>query len=112
MPNHVWERRPDGQLEKCAEAAALRRAFPEELGNEYTAEEMEGQLYYAEREIAPPQKASARPTTFADLVALKGWPAPRQSHNSPADDIAAAASPGVTSSPAPGDLNFDEPPME
>lgn len=29
----------------CAEAAALRRAFPEELGNEYAAEEMEGKNY-------------------------------------------------------------------
>ena len=32
-----------GQLEKCAEAGALRRAFPEEIGNALTAEEMEGQ---------------------------------------------------------------------
>jgi hypothetical protein len=38
----MWCRRPFGQIEKCAEAAALRRAFPEEIGNEYTAEEMEG----------------------------------------------------------------------
>ena len=35
--------RPVGQLEKCAEARALRRAFPEEIGNALTAEEMEGQ---------------------------------------------------------------------
>ena len=35
--------RPVGQLEKCAEAGALRRAFPEEIGNALTAEEMEGQ---------------------------------------------------------------------
>lgn len=41
-PNDMWIKRPRGQLEKCAEAAALRRAFPEELGNEYAAEEMEG----------------------------------------------------------------------
>lgn len=42
LPNQMWEERPEGQLEKCAEAAALRRAFPEELGNELTAEEMAG----------------------------------------------------------------------
>lgn len=42
VPNATWRRRPFGQLEKCAEAAALRRAFPEELGGEYTADEMEG----------------------------------------------------------------------
>lgn len=41
-PNDRWRRSPYGMLEKCAEAAALRRAFPEEIGNEPTAEEMEG----------------------------------------------------------------------
>ncbi len=41
-PNSMWRRRPFGQIEKCAEAAALRAAFPEEVGNEYTAEEMQG----------------------------------------------------------------------
>lgn len=39
-PNSMWKQRPYGQIEKCAEAAALRKAFPEELGNEYAAEEM------------------------------------------------------------------------
>lgn len=42
VPNAMWCKRPFGQLEKCAEAAALRRAFPEEIGEQYTAEEMEG----------------------------------------------------------------------
>jgi hypothetical protein len=39
----MWARRPRGQLAKVAEANALRIAFPEEAGAEYTAEEMEGQ---------------------------------------------------------------------
>ena len=43
VPNDMWANRPVGQLEKCAEAGALRRAFPEEIGNALTAEEMEGQ---------------------------------------------------------------------
>lgn len=38
VPNDMWETRAIGQLEKCAEAAALRRAFPEEIG-EYIADE-------------------------------------------------------------------------
>jgi phage recombination protein Bet len=42
-PNAMWTKRPRGQIDKCAEAAALRGAFPEEIG-EYTAEEMEGQI--------------------------------------------------------------------
>jgi phage recombination protein Bet len=41
-PNAMWQKRPYGQLGKCAEAAALRAAFPEELGSVYSAEEMEG----------------------------------------------------------------------
>lgn len=41
-PNAMWDRRKYGQLAKCAEAEALREAFPEELGGEQTAEEMHG----------------------------------------------------------------------
>jgi phage recombination protein Bet len=42
VPNEMWAKRPYGQLDKCCEAAALRKAFPEELGNTYTVDEMEG----------------------------------------------------------------------
>jgi phage recombination protein Bet len=45
-PNAMWRKRPFGQIEKCAEAATLRRAFPEEIGNDYTVEEMEGQTIH------------------------------------------------------------------
>lgn len=48
VPNERWQNNPRQMLEKCAEAAALRRAFPEELANEYTAEEMEGQTLRGE----------------------------------------------------------------
>lgn len=41
-PTSMWMKRPKGQLAKCALAAALRLAFPEECGSEPTAEEMEG----------------------------------------------------------------------
>lgn len=40
VPNHMWAKRPRGQLLKVAKAFSLRAAFPEE--GEYTAEEMEG----------------------------------------------------------------------
>ena len=45
-PNRMWQQRPFGQLDKCAEAAALRAAFPEEAGTTPTAEEMEGQAVH------------------------------------------------------------------
>lgn len=40
-PNEMWLTRPRGQLCKCAEAAALRAAFPEEIGSDYIPEEVE-----------------------------------------------------------------------
>lgn len=40
-PNSMWSKRPYGQLSKCSEAAALRKAFPE-VGGQPTADEMAG----------------------------------------------------------------------
>ncbi len=42
VPNEMWRKRRKGQIAKVAEAMALRQAFPEELGADNTAEEMEG----------------------------------------------------------------------
>lgn len=44
-PNAMWQKRPYAQLEKCAEAQALRKAFPE-VGSQPTADEMEGKSLY------------------------------------------------------------------
>ncbi|MBN3839245.1 phage recombination protein Bet [Burkholderia sp. Ac-20349] len=41
-PNNMWRKRPRAQLGKCVEAQALRKAFPESVGAQPTAEEMEG----------------------------------------------------------------------
>lgn len=41
-PNAMWTKRPYGQIAKCAEAQALRKAFPEMTGSQPTADEMEG----------------------------------------------------------------------
>jgi len=52
-PNAMWSKRPRGQIAKCAQAQALRIAFPE-LGAQPTAEEMEGKtLYQPEIDITP-----------------------------------------------------------
>jgi len=50
----MWEKRPFGQLAKCTEAQALRKAFPEAVGSQPTAEEMEGKVIEGELANTPP----------------------------------------------------------
>jgi len=50
-PNSMWRKRPKGQLDKCAEAAALRAAFPEEVGNEYIDAEAHLSKHVESREV-------------------------------------------------------------
>lgn len=53
-PNAMWTKRPYGQIAKCAEAQALRKAFPE-VGSQPTADEMEGKtLDMGPVEVVPP----------------------------------------------------------
>lgn len=84
-PNDMWKKRPRGQLDKCSEAAALRTAFPEELGNEYAAEEVEGQAFGAVRDVTQRQS----PGLAARLAAPEA-DAPREGfntvHGSPLDE--------------------------
>lgn len=65
LPNEMWQTRARGQIEKCAEAAALRKAFPEELGSLYAAEEVEGRNI--DVTPMPDQPAVARPAR-ADFI--------------------------------------------
>ena len=46
-PNAMWAKRPYAQLAKCAQAQALRMAFPESCG-QATAEEMAGKDLYSD----------------------------------------------------------------
>lgn len=67
-PNEMWATRTRGQIEKCAEAAALRAAFPEEVGSDYIPEEV--QHKHVESTSGP---AKAPPMGSAALLGkLKG----------------------------------------
>ena len=56
-PNSMWTKRARGQLDKCAEAAALRAAFPEEIGGELIDDEAHGR--YDSVDPAPPRPIRA-----------------------------------------------------
>lgn len=65
-PNAMWSKRPFAQLAKCAEAQALRRAWPE-IGQDLTAEEMEGR----EIDITDKVTASATPAKSSGIDKVK-----------------------------------------
>lgn len=77
-PNAMWRKRPHGQIAKCAEAEALRKAFPEECGSIPTAEEMECQTIrdrdYLEAERTPNGSYATRLDAFEALTSGSASP--------------------------------------
>lgn len=71
QPNAMWKKRPRGQLAKCAQAQALRMAFPEMVGSAPTADEMEGKHIDAPEIDITPAKQSDQPKQLAMCSAEK-----------------------------------------
>lgn len=92
-PNAMWTKRVRGQISKCAQAQALRMAFPE-IGAAPTAEEMEGKALSEDHaEVLQPARADLAPypaNRFAEN--LPKWLALIESGSKSADDIVSMVS--------------------
>jgi phage recombination protein Bet len=101
VPNDMWQRRPRGQLEKCAEAAALRRAFPEEIGSEITADEAPGDMAASsDTPVVDAAPAELEPGTAPEEPTE---PARRRTRKAAEAEALAAPDPIPAAAPAPLD---------
>lgn len=83
-PNSMWRDRPIGMIDKCAEAAALRGAFPEELGGELTADEVRGFRWQGRDAIDVPKVPGTKTEMLLEEESL---PTPPQQQTQTADPL-------------------------
>ncbi|MFP4247640.1 MAG: recombinase RecT [Halochromatium sp.] len=92
LPADMWLKRPRGQLMKCAKAASLRAAFPEEAT--YTAEEMEGKVIESDTPL--PMAGAAQ-----EIGSTKRRPTPSETENAEGGAVEPKSSAPETLAPEP-----------
>jgi len=110
LPNEMWRKRRRGQLEKCAEALALRRAFPE-CGAGQVREEMEGRILDLSGEqfsvvsepLVPMPQAAATASAPLPAAEPSAPAAPPEPAGEPAAPPPAAPPPNETAKAAEGE---------
>lgn len=106
--NERWKKAPIQMLTKCAEAAGLREAFPDEFGGEQTVEEMEGR-----EPLDVPPAAPIKPATRVSQQAAVGdsvvVETPKAADPEP---VKATVAPAATTPATPTNVGMLEAPID
>lgn len=116
--NSVWASRGPEQLAKCAMAAALRLAFPEEAGDLYLPEEFPDEVSKQTNKVETPStagntSATTVPTPTANVAPpVNQAPAEGKETPRPGEEAAATTAPPAVSAPAAAAAPTSEPPKK
>jgi phage recombination protein Bet len=86
-PTQFWLKMGDVMLAKCAEALALRKAFPQELSGLYTAEEMQQAAPVEDGEAKDAPRLDSPKSRVAAAVAKASRPKPPVVEATPFNDV-------------------------